>query len=158
MKPFKTVDSNDLAFFESVMPGRVFAGEDISPDYDHDEMTIYRPEAVLQALKTEEISAVLKYCNERNIAVTPRGSGTGLCGGCVPKDGGVVLSTEKMKKVLEVDAKNMTATVEPGVLSAGSRRKDRHHGRQRHDQRRRNARRALRRDPGLCAGHGSGAG
>lgn len=119
MKPFKTVDSNDLAFFESVMPGRVFAGEDISPDYDHDEMTIYgsyRPEAVLQALKTEEISAVLKYCNERNIAVTPRGSGTGLCGGCVPKDGGVVLSTEKMKKVLEVDAKNMTATVEPGVL------------------------------------------
>ena len=35
MKPFKTVDSNDLAFFESVMPGRVFAGEDISPDYDH---------------------------------------------------------------------------------------------------------------------------
>lgn len=119
MKPFKTVDSNDLAFFESVMPGRVFAGEDISPDYDHDEMTIYgsyHPEAVLQALKTEEISAVLKYCNERNIAVTPRGSGTGLCGGCVPKDGGVVLSTEKMKKVLEVDAKNMTATVEPGVL------------------------------------------
>ena len=95
MKPFKTVDSNDLAFFESVMPGRVFAGEDISPDYDHDEMTIYgsyRPEAVLQALKTEEISAVLKYCNERNIAVTPRGSGTGLCGGCVPKDGGVVLT------------------------------------------------------------------
>ena len=89
MKPFKTVDSNDLAFFESVMPGRVFAGEDISPDYDHDEMTIYgsyRPEAVLHALKTEEISAVLKYCNERNIAVTPRGSGTGLCGGCVPKD------------------------------------------------------------------------
>ena len=82
-------------------------------------MTIYgsyRPEAVLQALKTEEISAVLKYCNERNIAVTPRGSGTGLCGGCVPKDGGVVLSTEKMKKVLELDAKNMTATVEPGVL------------------------------------------
>ena len=52
MKPFKTVDSNDLAFFESVMPGRVFAGENISPDYDHDEMTIYgsyRPEAVLQA-------------------------------------------------------------------------------------------------------------
>lgn len=119
MKPFKTLDSSDLAFFESVMPGRVFSGESISPDYDHDEMTIYgsyRPEAVLQALKTEEISAVLKYCNEHNIAVTPRGSGTGLCGGCVPKDGGIVLSTEKMKKVLEVDAKNMTATVEPGVL------------------------------------------
>ena len=56
----------------------------------------------------EEISAVLKYCNEHNIAVTPRGAGTGLCGGCVAIHGGVVLSTEKMKKVLEVDVKNMT--------------------------------------------------
>lgn len=70
MKPFKTLDSERPCFFESVMPGRVFSGESISPDYDHDEMTIYgsyRPEAVLQALKTEEISAVLKYCNEHNI-------------------------------------------------------------------------------------------
>ncbi len=119
MKPFKTVDAQDLAYFEQLMPGRVFSGEAISTDYDHDEMTIYghyMPEAVLQALTTEEISAVFKYCNEKNIAVTPRGAGTGLCGGCVAINGGIVLSTEKMKKVLEVDAKNMTATVEPGVL------------------------------------------
>ena len=119
MKPFKTVDAQDLAFFESVMPGRVFSGEAVSTDYTHDEMTIYghfAPEAVLQALTAQEISQVMKYCNERHIAVTPRGAGTGLCGGCVAKDGGVILSTEKMKKVIEVDAKNMTATVEPGVL------------------------------------------
>ena len=119
MKPFATVTKDDLAFFEQLLPGRVFSGEAISTDYDHDEMTEYghyMPEAVLQALSTEDVSAVLKYCNERNIAVTPRGAGTGLCGGCVAKDGGVVLSTEKMKRVLEVDVKNMTATVEPGVL------------------------------------------
>ena len=119
MKPFKTVDRQDLAFFESVMPGRVFSGEAISSDYTHDEMTIYghfAPEAVLQALTAQEISQVLAYCNRQNIAVTPRGAGTGLCGGCVPIDGGIVLSTEKMKKVIEVDQKNMTATVEPGVL------------------------------------------
>ena len=54
-------------------------------------MGSYAPEAVLQAQSTEEISAVLRYCNERNIAVTPRGAGTGLCGGCVATDGGVVL-------------------------------------------------------------------
>ena len=59
---------------------------------------------------------MLRYCNERNIAVTPRGAGTGLCGGCVATEGGVVLSTERMKRVLEVDTRNMTATVEPGVL------------------------------------------
>lgn len=119
MKPFKTVDAQDLAFFESVMPGRVYSGEAISTDYTHDEMTIYghfAPEAVLQALSAQEISQVMAYCNQHNIAVTPRGAGTGLCGGCVAKEGGIVLSTEKMKKVLEVDVKNMTATVEPGVL------------------------------------------
>ncbi|MBR6569270.1 MAG: FAD-binding protein [Clostridia bacterium] len=116
---FNHVTQADLAYFKELLPGRVFSGEDISSDYDHDEMTIYghyMPEAVLQALTTEDVSAVLKYCNEHSIAVTPRGAGTGLCGGCVAIHGGVVLSTEKMKKVLEVDVKNMTATVEPGVL------------------------------------------
>jgi len=116
---FNHVTEADLAYFKELLPGRVFSGEDISTDYDHDEMTIYghyMPEAVLQALTTEDVSAVLKYCNEHSIAVTPRGAGTGLCGGCVAIHGGVVLSTEKMKKVLEVDVKNMTATVEPGVL------------------------------------------
>ncbi|MDD3335715.1 MAG: FAD-binding oxidoreductase [Eubacteriales bacterium] len=119
MKPFAKVTKDDLAFFENILPGRVFSGEAISTDYDHDEMTEYGhylPEAVLQALTAEEISKVLRYCNEHNIAVTPRGAGTGLCGGCVAIDGGIVLSTEKMKKVIEVDTKNMTATVEPGVL------------------------------------------
>ena len=119
MKPFERVNEADLAFFESVMPGRVYSAQAISTDYDHDEMTIYGhylPEAVLQAQSTEEISAVLGYCNRRNIPVTPRGAGTGLCGGCVAKEGGIVLSTERMKQVLEVDTRNMTATVEPGVL------------------------------------------
>lgn len=116
---FNHVTEADLKYFRELLLGRVFSGEEISTDYDHDEMTIYghyMPEAVLQALTTEDVSAVLKYCNEHNIAVTPRGAGTGLCGGCVAIHGGVVLSTEKMKKVLEVDTKNMTATVEPGVL------------------------------------------
>ncbi len=119
MNTFNHVTDADLAYFRKLLPSRVFSGEEISTDYDHDEMTEYGhflPEAVLQALTTEDVSAVLKYCNERRIAVTPRGAGTGLCGGCVAIHGGVVLSTEKMKKVLEVDARNMTATVEPGVL------------------------------------------
>lgn len=116
---YNPVTQADLAFFRDLLPGRVFAGEEISTDYDHDEMTEYGhflPEAVLQALTAEEVSAVLKYCNEHLIPVTPRGAGTGLCGGCVAIHGGIVLSTEKMKKVLEVDTRNMTATVEPGVL------------------------------------------
>lgn len=119
MSTFNPVTQADLAFFRDLLPGRVFYGSDISSDYDHDEMTEYGhylPEAVLQALSTQDVSRVLAYCNERRIAVTPRGAGTGLCGGCVAIHGGVVLSTEKMKRVLEVDTRNMTATVEPGVL------------------------------------------
>ncbi len=118
MKPFKRVDKKDLEFFETCMPGRVVY-QDISTDYDHDEMTEYGhfdPEAVLFALDAREISKVMKYCNENNIAVTPRGAGTGLCGGCVPIEGGIIISTEKMKRVLEVDVTNLTATLEPGVL------------------------------------------
>lgn len=116
---YHAVTEEDLAVFEQLLPGRVFAGEAISTDYTHDEMSIYGqfpPEAVLQALSTEEVSHVLAYCNEKHIPVTPRGAGTGLCGGCVPIRGGIVLSTEKMKRVLEVDPVNMTATLEPGVL------------------------------------------
>ena len=89
---FNHVTEADLKYFRELLPGRVFSGEEISTDYDHDEMTIYghyMPEAVLQALTTEDVSAVLKYCNEHNIAVTPRGAGTGLCGGCVAINGGV---------------------------------------------------------------------
>ncbi len=119
MSEFQKLTRADLDYFSRLLPGRVFTGEAISTDYDHDEMTEYghyMPEAVLQALSAEDVSQVLRYCNERHIAVTPRGAGTGLCGGCVAIHGGVVLSTEKMKKVLEVDTRNMTATVEPGVL------------------------------------------
>ncbi|MBO7358921.1 MAG: FAD-binding protein [Clostridia bacterium] len=119
MNGYNTVTWEDIEYFLSFMPGRVFTAEDALADYTHDEMTEYgrfTPEAVLQAENAEEVCRVLKYCNERHIPVTPRGSGTGLCGGCVAIYGGVVLSTERMKKVLEVDEKNMTATVEPGVL------------------------------------------
>ena len=119
MSNFRSLTPSDLEFFRQLMPGRVFAGEEISTDYDHDEMTEYghaMPEAVLQALTAEEVSQVLAYCNSEHIPVTPRGAGTGLCGGCVPIHGGIVLSTEKMKRVLEVDTRNMTATLEPGVL------------------------------------------
>ena len=118
MRPFKKVDAADVAVFEKIMPGRVMT-DDFPTDYEHDEMTEYgyfKPEAVLLADTAEEVSAVLRYCNEHNIAVTPRGAGTGLCGGCVAKEGGIVLSTERMKKVLEIDTRNMTATLEPGVL------------------------------------------
>ena len=103
----------------AVAPGRVFTGSDINVDYSHDEMPIYgkaMPEAVVEALTTEEIAAVMKLCNENHIPVTPRGAGTGLVGGAVPIQGGVLLVTTRMNKILSYDEDNFTVTVQPGVL------------------------------------------
>ncbi|MCL2866743.1 MAG: FAD-binding protein [Clostridia bacterium] len=112
-------DAGDLAAFECILPGRVLTSGPMMDDYSHDEMTEYGrfpPDAVLLCETTDEVSRVLRYCDTHGIAVTPRGAGTGLCGGCVAIYGGVVLSTERMKKIFDVDTDNMTLTLEPGVL------------------------------------------
>lgn len=119
MTEFKRVEPDDIRIFETIMPGRVLYGESMAEDYSHDEMTEYgrfMPDAVLFADSTQEVSAVMRYCHKQNIAVTPRGAGTGLCGGCVAKWGGILLSTEKMKQVMEIDRRNMTITLQPGIL------------------------------------------
>lgn len=100
-------------------PGHILTGEDVNEDYARDEMPIYgkqMPEAVLQATSAEEISAVMKFCNEHHIPVTTRGAGTGLVGGCVPVYGGVVIETIRMNKILSYDLENFSVTIEPGVL------------------------------------------
>lgn len=97
----------------------VFVGAEIHEDYTHDEMTLYgkqTPEIVIEAQNEKMISEVLAYANEHNIPLTTRGAGTGLCGGCVPIQSGIVLSTLAMNKILEIDTETMSAVVEPGVL------------------------------------------
>ncbi|TKB97691.1 FAD-binding oxidoreductase [Pedobacter cryophilus] len=97
----------------------VFTDEENLLKYSKDETEdlSFFPEVVLKPKTTEEISAVLKYCNEHHIAVTPRGGGTGLSGGALPVHGGVVLSLEKLNKIIEIDERNLQATVEPGVIT-----------------------------------------
>ena len=78
---YQTLTPELLEQLTAIAPGRVFAGSDINEDYSHDEMPIYgkaTPEAVVEANSTEEIAAVMKFCNEHHIPVTPRGAGTGL--------------------------------------------------------------------------------
>ena len=98
---------------------RFMTGEAINESYSHDEMPIYgryMPEAVCLVESTEEVAAILRLCSANNIPVTVRGAGTGLVGGCVPVEGGIVLGTEKMNKILEYDMKNLCVRVQPGVL------------------------------------------
>src|ERR1035437_4943879 len=84
---------------------------------DQTEDLHYPPEIVLQPRTTEEVSAIMKYCNEHNIPVTPRGAGTGLSGGALPVWGGVALDMKRFNKILHVDKRNFQVTTEPSVIT-----------------------------------------
>lgn len=117
---FKPILDKDIAFFKSVIPAdRLFIGEgEIHEDYSRDELAdiIRFPEVVAEVKSTEEVSALLKYCYDNDIPVTPRGQGTGLVGAGVALNGGLMISTVQMNQFLELDSDNLTLTVEPGVL------------------------------------------
>jgi len=76
------------------------------------------PAAIVYPTNTEEITQIMKYAYEQGVKVVPRGSGTGLSGGSVPVQGGIVLCMVRMSRILEVDEENLTITVEPGVVTA----------------------------------------
>ena len=90
--------------------------------YSHDEVTDpayhHLPEAVVFAENTQQVAAVVKLANAYHFPVVPRGAGTGLACGAVPIYGGVVLSLEKMNKIIEINADAMYAVVEPGVRTS----------------------------------------
>lgn len=91
---------------------------DLEP-YSHDETTGYVsfPEVVVKVESVEQIVQILNLANEKKIPVTPRGGGTSLSGGPIPIYGGIVLSLEKMKRIIEIDTENLIAVVEPGVIT-----------------------------------------
>ncbi|MDL0115129.1 FAD-binding protein [Campylobacter felis] len=78
----------------------------------------YLPDGVLFPRNEEDISAILKYCNDRQIIIIPRGSGSGFTGGALAVNGGLILSFEKhMNQILEIDLENLVAVVQPGVIN-----------------------------------------
>ena len=89
--------------------------------YGHDEVSeavwTRNPEVVVKPGIAEEVAAVLRLAGRHRVPVTPRGAGTGLSAGAVPMLGGIVLSLEKMDRILEIDTANMFVVVEPGVTT-----------------------------------------
>ncbi|MBR5415577.1 MAG: FAD-binding protein [Thermoguttaceae bacterium] len=89
--------------------------------YSRDEIpgTHYRrmPEVVVRPDSTDRVAAVMRLANSERIPVTPRGAGSGLSGGAVPVCGGIVMAMDRFNKIVELDAANMTITVEPGVIA-----------------------------------------
>ena len=97
----------------------VITDADRMQPYSHDEVTEPRyhhmPEVVLFPENTEQIAAIVKLANRELIPVVPRGAGTGLACGAVPIFGGIILSLEKMNKILEIDPLNMFMVVQAGM-------------------------------------------
>ncbi|MCL5961808.1 MAG: FAD-binding protein [Chloroflexi bacterium] len=77
-----------------------------------------RPDAVVNAVTTQEVSSVLKLANRERIPVIPRGAGSGLSAGSIPSRGGIILNLALMNRILEIDTENLIAVVETGVITA----------------------------------------
>ncbi|NVB81443.1 MAG: FAD-binding protein [Kofleriaceae bacterium] len=95
-------------------------GHERLDDYGRDESPLpefYPPECAVLCSSAEEVAAVLRICLERKVPVTPRGAGSGMVGGALPVQGGIVLSTERMQKIKEIDAGDLVCVVEPGVVT-----------------------------------------
>ena len=117
-KPALTTQIINL-FKEIVGKYFVLFDEETLRHYSHDETENlhFLPDVVIKPRTAEEIGAILKICNAGKIPVTPRGAGTGLSGGALPHLGGVLLSTERMNSILEIDERNLQVTTEPGVIT-----------------------------------------
>lgn len=116
---YKRIDNTDILALKKIIgEDNLLVGDEISPDYGHDELGDINkmPEVLAKVHSTEEISEIMKYAYANEIPVTVRGSGTGLVGAAVPTRGGILLETTGMNKILSLDTENLTVTVQPGVL------------------------------------------
>ncbi len=117
---YKKINIDDLAVLKEIVgTDFVFSDEDKLLEYSSDETEdlSYSPEVVLKPRTANEIAEIIKYCNVKNIPVTPCGARTGLSGGSLPIFGGVALSAERLNTIIEIDERNLQAKVEPGVIN-----------------------------------------
>jgi glycolate oxidase len=91
--------------------GRLVYSYDATPQFQS------LPDGVISPDNVKQVSDIVKVCNEHNIPIIPRGSGTNLCAGTCPTEGGLVLLFRHMNRILEIDEENLTVTVQPGVIT-----------------------------------------
>ncbi len=111
-----------IAALRQIVPGEgVITTETERRAYESDGLTAYRqlPMMVVLPSTVSQVSEVLRYCNQQNVKVVPRGAGTSLSGGALPLEDGVLLGLGKFNRILEVDVPNRCAVVQPGVTNLG---------------------------------------
>jgi len=117
---YRSVDEAILRRLRGISGSRaVFADEETRDIYSRDETMglFHRPEVVVKPTSSKEIMEIMRLANRENIPVVPRGRGTGLSGGAIPLHGGIVLSCERMERIMEIDSENLMVTTEPGVIT-----------------------------------------
>jgi glycolate oxidase len=117
---YNPVDPEVIKELEAILgPQNVRHDPESIQRYSHDETVGIKadPEVIVYAHSASQVSEILKLAQMKRIPVTPRGAGYGLSGGAVPVHGGIVLSLEKMNRILEIDKENMMITVQPGVIT-----------------------------------------
>ena len=107
------------AFTEIVGAENIYDDKAHMIAYSYDATrTRFEPDAVIFPRHEQDVSDILKYCNEHQIIITARGAGSGFTGGALPANGGIIMAMEKhMNKILEIDTENMVAVVQPGVIN-----------------------------------------
>lgn len=118
MTEYNKVNEDIINKLRESVKGKLFTGDDINEDFSHDEMPIYgsyKPEVLIAATCTEDVSNIMKICNEERIPVVARGAGSGLVGSGVAINGGVMIDMGAMNKILEYDLDNLVVKVQPGV-------------------------------------------
>ncbi|MEG6616683.1 FAD-linked oxidase C-terminal domain-containing protein [Peptococcaceae bacterium 1198_IL3148] len=130
---FNKVNAEFIAALQNIVgAANVLTDEEKMDMYSRDETSDKQwekmPEVVVKPENVEQVAGVVKLANEYVIPVTPRGGGTGLAAGAVPLHGGIVLSLEKMNKILEVDEQNLFMVVEPGVTTGEVQATAKSHG------------------------------
>jgi len=114
---FNKISENILAEIKAIIgDADIITGHAELEKYSHDETEDLRfyPEVVTRPKSPEEVSALMKLCNENLIPVTPRGAGTGLSGGALPVLGGLLISMERFNKVLQIDEQNLKQRLSRG--------------------------------------------
>lgn len=115
---YKVLTKTDLEFFENCLGKAAVLVSDLDAyASDATEELKFHPDVVLKPASTAQVSEIVSYCHRHLLPITPRGAGTGLAGGALPIKGGVVISMEKMNRILEIDERNFQVRVEPGVIN-----------------------------------------
>ncbi len=120
-----------IAALRAIVPGEgVIATEDELRAYECDGLTAYRalPMAVVLPATTEQVAAILRYCDAEKVNVVPRGAGTGLSGGALPVTDGIILGLGKFNRILDIDFENRTVTAQSGVTNLGITKAVEHRG------------------------------